>query len=320
MNSTSSPLVSVISVAYKRRDNVLKLMEALRQQDYTNFEVIVVDNDSQDGTAEAIEALYPEVKVLRSPQNFGMVAYNFGLANAKGKYILVIDDDGLPASFDWISQVVNCFEANPRLGAVACTIRMCDTGRLGYDSPQFVLNGDLTHGYQTVAYNGTGAGLRATALHQVGHYPFHFFRSWLELHLCTRLIEAGWEVRYFPSIEVWHSRPSGSINRPVTYYGLRNYLWYVWTFYPWPQVAGETIHVLGSRLKLTLTRRMPLGTFMKALMDGVLGWLCQPSTRQPISHETLTYLRRVREYSNDQGVVPAHRPYPVNDQYVLTGS
>jgi len=305
-------LVSVVSLSYNRRDNVLELMETLQQQDYPNFEVLLVDNNSKDGTADAVEAEYSGVRVFHCPQNFGMVSYNFGLANARGKYILVLDDDGLPVRSDWISQVVDRFESNPRLGAVACTIRMRDTGRVAHDSPQFVPDGDSAGGFQAAAYNGTGAGLRAVAVHQVGYYPFHFFRSWLELHLCTRLIEAGWEVRHFPSLEVWHSRPSGSINRPVTYYGLRNYLWYVWTFYPWSQALGETLHLLGSRLKLVLKGQVSVGLFTKALFDGLVGWPRLSSNRQPISLETLAYLRRVRRHGNDHGIVPEYRPYPAN--------
>lgn len=158
------PLVSVVSLAYNRRESVLELLEALREQDYANFETILVDNDSQDGTAVAVESNYPDVKVVRCAQNHGMVSYNYGLEEARGKYILVMDDDGLPGSPDWISQVVARFEANPHLGAVACTIRMRDTGRVAYDNPEYALDSDPSEGYPAAAYNGTGAGLRAAAL------------------------------------------------------------------------------------------------------------------------------------------------------------
>jgi len=304
------PLVSVVTLTYNRCQSVLELLEALSAQDYAHYEVILVDNNSADNTVEIVRSRYPDVKVLRCPQNFGMVSYNFGLANANGEYVIVIDDDGLPASPDWISQIVDRFESDPSLGAVACTIRMKDTGRIAYDSPQFIPEGDPARGFPTAAYNGTGAGLRMEALRQVGYYPFHFFRSWLELHLCTRLIEAGWQVRYFPSLEVWHCRPTGSVYRPVTYYGLRNYLWYVWTFYPWPYWIQETLHFLGSRLKLTWRRPASLRLLAKATIDAFLGWPRFASTRQPISSQTLNYLRRIRRHRNDYGLVPEYRRFP----------
>lgn len=304
-----SPPVSVVSLSHNRRRNVLELVEALTRQDYGHFEIILVDNASTDGTVQVIQAAYPKVRLLTCSRNFGMVSYNFGLASARGKYVLVVDDDGLPGSQDWISQMVDRFESNPRLGAIACTVRMRDTGRIAYDSPQFVPHGDPTNGFPAAAYNGTGAGLRAAALHEVGYYPFHFFRSWLELHLCTRLIEAGWQVRHFPSTEVWHSRPSGSVIRPATYHGLRNYLWYVWTFYPWPQLLGETAHFIGSRLKSALSGQGSLGVFAKAMSDALTGWPRIASERQPISNETLAYLRHVQKFWNDHDVVPSYRSF-----------
>jgi GT2 family glycosyltransferase len=308
-SSASDPLVSVVSLAYNRRANVLELLEALRWQDYRNVEIVLVDNNSQDGTVGAVESAHPEVRLFRCPQNFGMVSYNFGFANARGQYILVIDDDGLPASSDWISRVVACFEADPCLGAVACTIRMRDTGRVAYDNPQYSSVGDELAGFEAAAYNGTGAGLRAEGLHKVGYYPFAFFRSFLELHLCTRLIDAGWEVRYFPKLEVWHSRPSGSTNRPVTYYGLRSYFWYLWTLYPWPEVTTESIRYLGYCLKLLLRRHLAVTVLARALRDACLGWPRLSADRRPVSSSTVTHLERVRAYTNRSALVPEHRLY-----------
>ncbi len=312
MRKYKPPLVSVVTLSYNRRDYLLELINSLRYQDYPNFELIMVDNDSQDGSVNAVEESYSDVKILRCPRNYGMVAYNFGFASCRGKYVLVIDDDGLPASSEWISQVVQRFELNPRLGAVACTIRMQHTGRIAFDSPQFAPDGNAEAGFSAAAYNGTGAGLRTSALREVGYYPFPFFRSWLELHLCTRLLDSGWDVRCFPSIEVWHRRPSGLVNRPLTYFGVRNYLWYAWTFYPYPQMLIETMHFLGSHLRSIIRRQLSVDTFIRALFDGLVAWPRLSSHRQPISYEILEYLRHVRRCGNENGLIPRHRAYPIN--------
>jgi GT2 family glycosyltransferase len=303
-------LASVVILSYNRCENVLELMQALQDQDYAHIEIILVDNHSSDGTADIVEARYPQTRVLRCPENFGMVSYNFGLANARGQYIVVIDDDGLPASADWISQIVARFEANPRLGAVACTVRMRDSGQVGYDTPQFEPIGTPTDGYPAAAYNGTGAGLRTEALRQVGYYPFDFFRSWLELHLCTRLVDAGWQVRCFPDLEVWHCRPSGSTDRPMTYHGLRNYFWYLWSLYPWPHVLQETSRYLGYCLKTVLNRRLAVGLFASAWFDVCIGWPRISSSRKPVSLQTIAYLERIRQHRGHHGLVPHYRPYP----------
>jgi len=307
-------LISVVCLSYERRDYVLDLLQALQRQTYPNIEVILVENNSQDGTADAVESLFPQVQIIRCPQNFGMVAYNFGLVNAKGKYIFVIDDDGLPGSDSWLKEGVDHFEANPQLGALACTIRMVDTGQIGYDSPQFAPDEVKMGGYSAAAYNGTGAGLRAEAIHKSGYYPFHFFRSWLELSLCTRLIDAGWEVRCFPELEVWHRRPTGSINRPVTYYGLRNYFWYIWTFYPRTDAIKETIRYLAYCLKQIPKRQMPVNLLARSWSDACIGWWRNTDSRQPVSRRTVEYLRRVRKYRNEHGLIPVQRQFLVDKE------
>lgn len=303
------PLVSVVCLSYERRGYVLELLTALQLQDYPNIEVILVDNNSQDGTADAVESAYPKTQVIRCPQNFGMVAYNFGFANAKGHYVFVLDDDALPASSTWITESVRQFEANPRLGALACTIRMADTGRVGYDNPQYLLDEVRDGGYAAVSYNGTGAGLRAEALHRTNYYPFHFFRSWLELSLCTQLIETGWEVRYFPALEVWHRRTTGSINRPITYYGLRNYFWYVWTFYPQEAALKETVRYFGYCLKLVKRGRMKPGLLVRSWFASCAGWSCIAHTRKPVSQATIAYLHRVRQSVVNDGLAPTQRHF-----------
>ena len=298
MMSTDMPLASVVVLTRNRRENVLTLMHALHHQDYPQREIILVDNCSTDGTLETVTARYPDVRVLRSPRNVGSAAYNLGMASARGKYILMMDDDGLPSSSMWISQVIERFESAPQLGVVACTVRMRDTGLIAYDSPQFIPEGDLKFGFPAAAYNGTGAGLRADAVRQVGYYPEYYFLSWIELHLCTRLIDAGWDVRYFPDIEVWHCRASGSVNRPNTCDGLRNYVWYVWTFYPWPDVLIETGHYLASCMMRLLRQEASLTIVAKALLQAFVGWPSYARDRRPISRKTLRYLRSVRECGN----------------------
>lgn len=303
------PLVSVVVLSFNRRIKVHNLIKALSQQNYGNYEIIVIDNNSQDDTVEFLKLNYPEVKTIRCPENFGYVAYNFGFSNAQGDYIIIIDDDGLPASIDWISRTMSHFESNPRLGAIGFTIRMQDTGLLAYDSPNYDYKSMAGGGYPSAAFNGTGAALRAQALKEVGYYPFYFFRSWCELHLCTRLIDKGWDVNYIPDLEVWHCRPSGSINRPITYYGLRNYLWYVWSFYPWPQVIIETIHYSGSRFLSVLQGKLSIVLFIKALIHALINWSQYSLDRKPISITTLESLQRRRASGNDHSIVDNYRSF-----------
>jgi GT2 family glycosyltransferase len=305
------PLVSVITLTYNRQERLRNLLGALREQDYRPFEVILVDNASTDGTVALVTAEFPEVCIIRSQENYGNFSYNLGVEAAQGDYLLMIDDDGLPAATDWISQVVDRFEANPNLGVIACTIRMPDTGRIAMDSPQFIPDGDPICGYSAVAYNGTGAGLRAAAVKLVMPiYPNRHFRSWIELYLCTNLLRTGWEVRCFPEIEVWHCRPSLSSNPPAAYFGLRNYPWYVIKFYPGPLIPGELLHYLGSRFKLALQGQIPLRVLLRALRDCISDLPEALRSRTPIDKRLAARLRAVRQLGNWHKIAPEIIPFP----------
>ncbi len=306
-------LVSVVTVSHNRRQNVVELLTALRHQTYPLFEIIVIDNASSDGTPAVVRHDFPEVHLIETGANLGMVAYNLGFQAARGEYVLVMDDDGLPGSPEWISEIVSRFGADAQLGAVACTIRMRDTGRIAHDSPQFDPTSSRHGGYPCPAFNGTGAGLRTAALRACGYYPACFTISYLELWLCSRLLDTGWATRLYPEIEVWHSRPTGSSMPALSEMGLRNYYWYVWELYPWPLVLTETLHELASRLKMTLQGNLPPARYWDATRAAFVGVRRALERREPVSTNTIRQLRALRRQGNWHGLAAQIRPFRWTD-------
>ncbi|MFO1082641.1 MAG: glycosyltransferase [Reyranellaceae bacterium] len=91
-----APLVSVIIPTFNRRSRVLRALDSVERQDYPALEVVVVDDASTDGTAEAIAARQSSVpvRVIGLPTNFGPgEARNAGVAGAAGKYVAFLDSD-----------------------------------------------------------------------------------------------------------------------------------------------------------------------------------------------------------------------------------
>jgi hypothetical protein len=97
MNPASSPTLSIIIVSYNTRDLLAGCLNSLRRvSDEADFEVIVVDNASSDGTTEMLRERYPEVAVLASEKNLGFAAANSrGLAQARGKFLFFLNPDTL---------------------------------------------------------------------------------------------------------------------------------------------------------------------------------------------------------------------------------
>src|SRR5437660_1483499 len=94
----SAPLVSFLIATHTRRDVLLHTLGhvlrcGLRVDE---FEVIVVDNASGDGTAEAVALRFPWVLLLRQAENLGPCAKNIGLARARGRFIVLLDHEYYP--------------------------------------------------------------------------------------------------------------------------------------------------------------------------------------------------------------------------------
>jgi GT2 family glycosyltransferase len=89
------PLLSIIIVSWNCKGIVLKCLESIfRTCGSLEIEIIVIDNASSDGTAEAVRKNYPEVVLIASDVNFGFPkANNVGFAKAKGKYLLALNPD-----------------------------------------------------------------------------------------------------------------------------------------------------------------------------------------------------------------------------------
>ena len=93
----NAPCVSVIVTTNKRVKLLAETLNSVLSQTYADFELIVVDNMSEDGTREYVTGITdPRVRHFRNP-NFGIIAANrnFGIRQARGKYIAFCDDDDL---------------------------------------------------------------------------------------------------------------------------------------------------------------------------------------------------------------------------------
>jgi GT2 family glycosyltransferase len=86
--------VSVIIPNYNGANCIEDCIDSLKAQDFKGFEIIVVDNDSKDGSADIVEKSYPEVRLLRLEQNFGFSrAVNEGLRISKAPYVILLNSD-----------------------------------------------------------------------------------------------------------------------------------------------------------------------------------------------------------------------------------
>lgn len=119
MNET--PLVSIIIVNYNAGEQLAACLRDLAAQTFTNWELIIVDNASRDGSLSAAEVL-PRVRVISNPDNRGFATgQNQGIAASRGDYVLALNYDVmLPEGF--LAAFVDGLERHPEAGWACCKL------------------------------------------------------------------------------------------------------------------------------------------------------------------------------------------------------
>jgi GT2 family glycosyltransferase len=219
--------VTVSIVNHENREAVLASLAALA--DDAEIEVIVVDNVSQDGSADAIRAAFPNVTVIERSERAGFGAnHNLALRHAKGRHVLMLNDDARvqPGA---IAALSRCLDEQPEVALVAPTVvspgggveptcwprpslRTDILGALRPGRPPRVEPGSATPiGWVT----GCAMMVRRDAVADVGGFDEGFFMYSDEIDLCRRLLDAGHRIARVPEARVVHEgQLSTGLNSP----------------------------------------------------------------------------------------------------------
>lgn len=193
----TKPKISVVMVCWNRKDEVRNSLEHLYRSDFSDYEVIVVDNASSDGTSEMILSEFPEVQLLRLEKNIGIAGFNRGFEMAQGKYILVLDDDSYPEQ-DTIGKGYRYFEKeSDDVAIIAC--RILNPLRNNFDSTQ-------NWPHEMITFWGCGAFIRRDVVARLGGYREDFFLYRNEIELSLRFLSYDYITVYEPNLIVYHNK------------------------------------------------------------------------------------------------------------------
>lgn len=198
MEEKMKPLVTAIMPTLNRREDIRETLSMLKNQIYSPMEVIVVDNASTDGTSEMVRREFPYVTLISLHKNAGNICgRNIAMKNARGKYILCLDDDSFPGR-NVVSRIVEEFERDPQLGLIACGV--LDTQKFG-SSEKF--ERDL--GRDAFGWIGCGGAFRRDLFEQVGYWEeWGIVGGAWEISLSARIKNAGYRIKSFRDIYVYH--------------------------------------------------------------------------------------------------------------------
>jgi len=264
----SSPPVSVIIVNWNGKDYLKDCLQSLRAQTFSDYEVILVDNGSTDGSVEWIRENFPGwVRVLANNRNEGFSGgNNRGIRASSGKYIILLNNDAR-ADPRWLEELVRVAEENPRAGMLACKIYLQGGSKIIDNVGHLMYRDGLNRGrgrleadrgqYEKMEEvffpSGCAALYRKEMLEEVGLFDEEFFAYGDDTDLGLKGRWAGWKCLYVPRAVVHHrySQSSGAYSALKAFYVERNRVWIAVKYFP-----------------LTLLLASPFFTFLRFALQG----------------------------------------------------
>lgn len=226
MNRYRLGAISVVVVNWNRRDLLNTCLQSLKGQQVNQpFEVVVIDNGSDDGSPEMVLRDYEKstkfrVRLIRNPENRGFcAANNQGFATSDSKFVALLNNDA-EADPGWLAALASAFDSRPEVGMAASKIlvhedprRIDKVGHLIYPDGQNRGRGtgELDQSqYDRVEEvlwpDGCAAMYRRCMLDQIGGFDEDFFAYADDAELGLRARIAGWKCLYVPGAVVRHHR------------------------------------------------------------------------------------------------------------------
>lgn len=227
-------------LAHRRREPLRHTLEQLEGLGFS--EILVADNDSRDGTAEMVRGWGGNVRLVHEGDNGGVAGRNIAARAATADLLVMLDDDSWPLG-DAVAQLKARFQADPRLGVMGgLVLDVDDEGRTLRATEVGTFDWFLRAGRRDTPDEGIPAFffpegacmVRREAWLEVGGCFEPYWITMTELDLATRMLAAGWDVRYLPQAEFAHAKAEGG--RPpsgrILHLRTRNELWYFWLRFP----------------------------------------------------------------------------------------
>ncbi len=243
---TTTPLISIITLNWNHTAVTCEFLESTRQLQYKNYEILVCDMASNaDPTSQINTGNYPNTKVLLSSKNLGFAAgNNWGMRQAKGDYILIINND-TEVTPDLLNVLLEPFLSDNSIGVTCPKIRYYHypqiiqyagfnrmniyTGRTTAVGDKEEDKGQYDNSGFTFGAHGCAMMIKKEVIDKVGMLPEKFFLYYEEWDWSSRILNAGYKIYYQAKGLIFH-KESISVGKNSTqkvYYLSRNRILYM---------------------------------------------------------------------------------------------
>lgn len=286
-----SKKVSIIIPNFNGLKFLKKAINSLEKQTYTNFELIVVDNGSIDGSKDFLQGIansHSNYKAIFNKTNLGFAkAVNQGIDLSSSEYICLLNND-VEVDSNFIQSLIRCLDYDKNIFSVSSKMIQYDnrdliddagddynilawTKKIGLGKPANKFN----QPYEIFSSCAGAAMYRKSILNEIGLFDEIFFAYLEDVDISYRAKIHGYKNIYCPEAMVYHvgSGSSGSkYNEFKTRLSPRNNIWVVYKNMPWPQILFNILFlILGFFIKYLFFLKKGLGSiYLESLKEGIL--------------------------------------------------
>ena len=221
------PVVSIITLTFNKVEFTYQYLESIMAHTDIPYELIIVDNGSQDETTSLLDRL-ENVTTIKNEGNLGFIkGCNQGAHKARGKYLLFLNND-IIVTPEWLSKLVRTIESYPKCGAVGCkliwpngklqeagSIIWRDGSALGYGREGDPMHPEYSYLREVDYCSGACLLVRKDIFQRLGEFDERYIPAYYEdSDLCIGIWGLGYKVVFQPGVVVFHHEfTSSSFNK-----------------------------------------------------------------------------------------------------------
>ena len=224
------PLVSIIIVNFNGIEHLKPCFESLRNSSYSNYEIILVDNNSTDNSVEYTSNNYPSVIILKLDKNYGFAeANNKGTRIANGDYFLFLNNDTKVDS-NFLNELISPIDGDPKIG-IAQSLLLKPNGEID-SSGDFIDNMGVVYNSKSKTHQireissakGASMIVKRKVFESLNGFDSKFFAVFEDVDLCWRAWIRGYRVILIPSSIVIHTggQTTKHLQDEIMFHGIKN--------------------------------------------------------------------------------------------------
>lgn len=218
MNYLKSPLVSIVILNYNAGELLINCVKSVFQTKYSNFEVILVDNVSSDGSHIRCKERFKKIKLIENSENFGYCeGNNIGIRNAEGEFIVILNPD-TEVKDSWLDELILAYNKNgdglyqPKILSLYKKKVLQSTGNMihlfgfGFARDKGIKDQNQFDKIEKIGYaSGTCLFTSSKILRKIGLLDPFLFLYHDDLDLGWRAAQLGINSYFVPEAEIFHA-------------------------------------------------------------------------------------------------------------------